>query len=296
VAELTSIAHLSDKEPVSKRLLGHASLITRIDSFLEDLNVDPLARIPVTFDIGGDRRTGIFHASTVGSSSGKSLDGKYVIGCSRQLYYDYTSAPAEGSWEPRMRRLLDTGSAIHAQIQAYIGIIASRSEGTETFVPEADIDPDENPVAQQMDLSGHADGIYQVISTPDRVRFGVEIKTINDAGYGKTTSPHQEHLTQGTIYQKCLDLPLMVFLYYNKNDSSIAEFIQVFDERRWKAIEDKLNMVRDLALLDTLPEREDGWHCSNCKYKAVCNPPRRGRGANSKTVSTFRSQKRSINA
>jgi len=291
VAELTKIEHLSNKFP--KRLLGLASVITRIDSFLEDLNVEPLAKLPVHFDLGGGRRKDIFHASTVGSATGKSLCGKYSMGCGRQLYYDYIGAPSEGSWEPRMRRLLDTGSAIHAQLQAYLEIIAANSEGSESFTPEADINPDKNLIAQQMDLSGHTDGIYQVTLTPDKVRFGIEIKTINEAGYQKTSGPHQEHLTQGTIYQKCLDLPIMVFIYYNKNDSSLAEFVHVFDERRWEAIVKKLNMVRECAFKESPPEQESGWHCSNCKYKGVCKPPRRGRGStNSKTVATFRTQKR----
>lgn len=292
MAELTKIEHLSGKFP--KRLLNLATVITRIDSFLEDLNVEPLDTLTVQFDLGGHRRTGIFHSSTVGSFSGKSLCGKYSMGCARQLYYDYTGAPAEGAWDPRMRKLLDTGSAIHAQLQAYLEIIAAKSEGTETFTPEADIDPDKNPIADQMDLSGHADGIYSVTLTPDKVRFGLEIKTINEAGYQKTSGPHQEHVTQGTIYQKCLNLPLMVFLYYNKNDSSVAEFVQVFDERRWAAIVEKLDMVRECAFKEAPPEQEAGWHCNNCKYKGICKPPRRGRGStNAKTAATFRSQKRS---
>lgn len=292
MAELTKIEHLSKDYP--KRMLSQVSLIARIDSFLEDLNIEPMDTMLVKCDLGGKRRTGIFHASTVGSSGGKSLCGKYSMGCARQLYYDYTGAPAEGAWEPRMRRLLDTGSVIHAQLQAYLEVIAAKSGGTETFTPEADINPDKNPTAQQMDLSGHTDGIYQITTTPDRIRFGIEIKTINDAGYQKTSGPHQEHITQGTIYQKCLDLPLMVFFYYNKNDSSIAEFIQVFDERRWEAIVKKLDMVRDHAFKEVMPEQEAGWHCSSCKYKAICRPPRTGRGAtNSKTVATFRSQNRS---
>lgn len=292
MAELTKIKHLTKTFP--KRLLGVASLITRIDSFLEDLNVEPLSTLPVHTDLGGKRRTGVFHSSTVGSTSGKSLCGKYSMGCGRQMYYDYTGAPSEGSWEPRMRRLLDTGSVIHAQLQAYMEVIAARSEGSETFTPEADIDPENNPVAQLLDLSGHADGIYRITSTPDQVRFGVEIKTINDAGYQKTSGPHQEHLTQGTIYQKCLDLPLMVYFYYNKNDSSVAEFIHIFDELRWAAIVKKINMVREHAYKDVPPEQETGWHCSNCKYRGICKPPRRGRGgSNAKTAAVFRTQKRS---
>lgn len=293
MAELTSIKHLSGKYP--KRLLGMASVITRIDSFLEDLNVEPIKSLPVKFDLGCGRRTGIFHASTVGSSSGKSLCGKYSMGCGRQMYYDYTCAPSEQAWDPRMRKLLDTGSAIHAQLQGYLEVIAANSDGSEEFIPEADIDPEKNPVAQQMDLSGHADGEYSVIAGVDKIRFGLEIKTINEAGYQKTKSPHPEHLMQGTIYQKCLDLPLIVFLYYNKNDSSVAEFVHVFEEQRWEAIVKKINMVREHALREVPPEQETGWHCSNCKYKTICKPPRRGRGAhNAKTAATFRAQKRGI--
>lgn len=292
MAEVTTIAHLKEEYP--RRLLGLTTVINRIDAFLEDLNVTPIKSLPVEFNLGGTRRTEVFHASTVGSASGKSLCGKYKMGCGRQMYYDYIGAPAEGAWEPRMRKLLDTGSAIHGQLQGYLEVIAANSDGTEEFTPEADIDPEVNPIAQLFDLSGHTDGIYFILSGPDKVRFGLEIKTINDAGYQKTGSPHQEHLTQGTIYQKCLDLPFMVFLYYNKNDSSVAEFIHIYDEARWVAIEKKINMVREHAYREVPPEQEGGWHCNNCKYKAICKPPRRGRGGqNAKTASTFRSQKRS---
>ena len=84
----------------------------------------------------------------------------------------------------------------------------------------------------------------------------------------------------------------MVFLYYNKNDSSVAEFVHVFDERRWDAIVKKLDMVRDHAFREVPPDQEAGWHCSNCKYKGICKPPRRGKASNAKTAATFRSRKR----
>lgn len=291
MAELTKIEHLSGKFP--QRLLALASVIGRIDSFLEDQNVEPLSTLPVSFDLGVNRRTSIFHASSIGHSSGKSLCGKYPLGCSRMLFYDYTGAPAEGAWDPRMRKLLDTGSAIHAQLQGYLEVIAANSDGAESFTPEAEIDPNENEVGQKMDTSGHTDGIYTVVVPGDKVRFGIEIKTINEAGYQKTRGPHPEHIMQGTIYQKCLDLPLMVFLYYNKNDSSVAEFVHVFDPERWDAIVRKLNKVRECAFLDAPPEQETGWHCSNCKYKVICNPPSRRGARSAKSASAFRTQKRS---
>ena len=97
-------------------------------------------------------------------------------------------------------------------------------------------------------------------------------------------------LFQATNYLKCLDIPVMLFLYYNKNDSSMAEFLYEFDPRRWAAIEKKLNKVRECAFREIEPEQEAGWHCSNCKYKGTCKPPRRGRGTTRTTA--FNKQRR----
>jgi CRISPR/Cas system-associated exonuclease Cas4 (RecB family) len=290
VAELTKIEHLAG---YPKRLLSLATVLPRIESFLEDLNVDPLAKLNIEFDLGGKRRTEIFHASTIGTISGKSLCGKYTMGCARVLYYDVTGAPSEGAIDPRLRRIFDTGSAVHAQLQGYLEVIAEQSDGEYIFEPEVDINPQSNEVADMLNISGHTDGDNIVTTKKDKVRFLLEIKTINDAGYKKTKGPHPEHLIQGTVYQKCLDVPLIVFLYYNKNDSSMAEFVVEYDERRWQAVVDKLDMVMEHAMEERPPVRETGWHCSNCKYKGICKPPKRGRGPSARTVSAFRSKKES---
>lgn len=292
--ELLTIKDLEKLTPsIVKKLLPQASVVSRIHSFLEDLNVEPIKHLVATFDLGQDRRKNVFHSSTVGGASGKSLDGQYSMGCGRLLYYDLVGEESEGAWEPRMRALLDTGSAVHAQLQAYLQEVAKRSGGTETFEPEAGIDPDNNEVADFLDISGHTDGIYTVTVPGLTIRFGIEIKTINDAGYKKTSGPHPEHITQGTIYQKCLDLPVMVFVYYNKNDSSMAEYAQVFDKRLWEAVVKKLEYVREHAYKLEPPERENGWHCSNCKYRKVCTPPRRTRGPEARVTSAFRKRKES---
>lgn len=279
MSKLTKIEHLKD---YPKRLLKLVSVASRIEAFLEDMNIDPAA-LHSEFDLGSiGRRTEIFHASTIGSQGGKSLCGRYPMGCGRELYYGLVGAESEGAWEPRIRRILDTGTAVHSQLQAYLSEIAVRSEGEFSFEPEVDCNPNANEIADMMDLSGHTDGDIRVVAGEDEVRFLLEIKTINDAGYKKTSSPHAEHIMQGTIYQKCLDAPLIVFLYYNKNDSSMAEFIQPFDEHRWQAIEDKLNMVRECAMKDEIPDREVSFQCSRCKYKLVCKPPRRQRARNTR--------------
>jgi CRISPR/Cas system-associated exonuclease Cas4 (RecB family) len=262
-----------------QKIRAELSLKARIESLLEDMNVDDV-KIHAEFDIGsGGRRTGVLHASHLGNKEGKSLCGKYAMGCGRALYYSLINAPSTDRWEPRVRRILDTGTAVHAQLQGYLQKAADLSDGTETFTPEADIDPDKNKIAYPLYISGHTDGIYTIDNDKFSLRFGVEIKTINDNGYKATNSPHSEHKVQGTIYQKCLDMPVMVFLYYNKNDSSIAEYAHFYDPDIWTAIEDKVNHVIDHYEWREEPERESGWACSTCKYKGVCKPPLRRAGS-----------------
>jgi len=269
--DLTKIEHL---EHVSKELLRHASVADRIDAYLEDMNSVSVT-IPVEFTLGNaGRPKGVFSASMVGSLSGKSLCSKFPMGCARQLYYAYLGTKSEGAWEPRMRRRLDEGTAVHALLQSYLSCFAKEHEDTEQFEYETRISPDENDVADQYDLSGHVDGVYLVHTPKGSVRFGVEFKTINDGGFKATSGPHAEHLIQGTIYQKCLDLPLMVFLYWNVNDGAVAEYVQQFDPIRWDSIVDKVNMVRECALKNEEPDREVSFSCRNCQFKGTCKPPR----------------------
>lgn len=275
---MASLVTIADLQDFPKALLQLCSVKDRIEKFLEDINVDPV-KLHGEFDMGSlGRRNNIFHASMIGSNSGKSVCGKYPMGCGRELYYSFIGANKEGAWQPRVRRILDTGTAVHTQLQTYLEEI-SRQDSTFNFSPEVDVNPDANDVADMMDISGHTDGECHSKEGEDEVRFLLEIKTINDAGYKKLSSPHPEHLVQGTIYQACMDCPVIVFLYYNKNDSSMAEYIHLYDHDRWIAITRKLNMVRDTAMNDEVPDRELSYQCSRCGYQKTCKPPRRGKSA-----------------
>lgn len=275
---MPTLRSIEDLKTAPKRLFQKLSLLDRIESVLEDLNLGKAER-PVfpALELSlnhGDRRVGVFHASSVGGQSGKSLCGRWPMGCARELYYSLRGDPTSYSREPRNQRILDTGSAIHLQLQTYLLAAAKSSGGTEIFTMEVDIDPAENKIADEFDLSGHTDGIYEVDDGTDQIRVGVEIKTINDAGYKGLNSPHKEHQVQATIYQKCLDLPVMIFLYYNKNDSSMAEFQLVYDAAIWEAVERKLDHVREAIFDKRTPEQEVSRSCMYCNYKTLCNPPR----------------------
>ena len=130
------------KNPRHIKALKEVTVIPRIEALLQDMNEDPFS-MTGEIEIGDkERRKGVFSASSVGLSNGRSLCGKYVMGCGRYLYYDYTGVKGEKQFEPRFRRILDTGTAIHTQLQLYMAECASRDG--EKFTSEVDGDPEKN--------------------------------------------------------------------------------------------------------------------------------------------------------
>lgn len=264
--------------PANMEAITEVTLIPRIDALLEDMNTETLS-MKGELEIGDkERRSQVFSASEVGQKNGVSLCGKYKMGCGRYLYYSYLGEKGVKNWEPRIRRVLDTGSAVHVQLQLYILECAKR-EGFKAEV-EVDGDPDKNPWG----LSAHMDAGIHIVNPKYHTRFGVELKSIADDGFKATTRIQDQHLTQCTIYQKLFDLPVILVVYYNKNTSALAEFIHVFDPARWKAIEDKLDMVRMASLTGEPPPYEVSFECNRCKYKLICKPPRKTSSASTRKL------------
>ncbi len=278
-SNLITLESLADlKKEGSKKALSEVTLIPRIEALLEDMNSETIS-MKAELEIGDkERRTQVFSASEVGLKNGRSLCGKYAMGCGRYLYYSYIGEKGSKSWEPRFRRILDTGSAVHVQLQLYILECAKR-EGFEAQI-EVDGDPEKNDLS----LSAHMDAGIRVATPKVRVRFGVELKSIATDGFKSTTHIQDHHKTQCTIYQVLFDLPVMLVVYYNKNDSHMAEFSHVFEEDRWKAIEEKLEMVRMASIIGEPPPHEVSFECNRCKYKEICKPPRKSSTADTRKL------------
>jgi hypothetical protein len=271
---MTKIEHLHDADAKDvRRAMSFSLVIPRIEAHLEDLN---LVKNYVEGKTEGDqRRLGVFSASDIGNKSGRSLCGKYPMGCSRLLYYRYVGEEPLEQIPPRLRRIYDTGTMVHIQLQRYLKAIAEATDGAETFADEVKITPENNRVARNLDIESSTDGLW-VISVQGQfdLRFGLEIKSINDAGFKKLNGPEPYHVVQDHVYMGCMDLPLMTTLYYNKNDSSMAEYPMSFTTEIWDAIVAKIHFVRKRAVDDNPPDREAGYHCRTCRYAHVCKPPK----------------------
>ena len=261
--KMTSIQHLRDADARDvKNVLSYVQIIPKIEAYLEDLNLEK-----------NDRALGVFSASDLGNKTGRSLCGNYSIGCARLLYYRYIEQEPRDKIPPRLRRIFDTGHKVHEQLQNYLHIIAARLDA-ETFVDEAVCNMANSEVADYYDIDSTTDGVWTITAPNLDLRYGLEIKSMKDELFKKLNGAETYHIVQCHVYMACLDLPFMVVLYYNKNDSSMAEFVIEFDDKLWEAITNKINYVRRCAVDEEEPEREIGFHCRTCRYSYVCKPPK----------------------
>jgi len=261
MGSLYRIADLQD--PSHEELLQHVTVLGRLDAYLESLNGP---RTP---------QKGTFVASDLGSRSGKSLCGKYMVGCGRLLYYRAIGVEQRSIINPRLRRIFDTGSAIHGQLDTYFRGMAERTGRVEVFEPEVQIGPGDTEETLEWGIIVRVDGTYIISLDDDRmVRICLEFKSIRSEDFRKLRRPKEEHITQLQVGMGAMDIPVGLLIYYDKDTSNMVEFRVIFSHDHWGAITGKIHMVRRGVVLREAPPREEGFHCKTCKYSWYCLPPK----------------------
>jgi CRISPR/Cas system-associated exonuclease Cas4 (RecB family) len=216
--------------------------------------------------------------------------------CLKFLYYScagYTSHMEE-IIDSRLRMIFDLGHAWHNVVQRY-GQMGAWGD-PKHYRKEVAIDPDAVthdghpilPIAHQFWLRGHVDGIldrYEIPNVPGvgdvAIRIVHEYKTINDGQYKKLTRPKPEHKYQATIYSAVFDIPLVVYLYVNKDNCYLADFPVPFDHTIWNEIVAKCYRVQYYVESNMPPPWEETSavlnpaECENCAFRKLCSPPRR---------------------
>lgn len=211
---------------------------------------------------------------------------KYLVMCCAGFAEQH-----EEQVNPQLRMIFDIGHAWHETIQNY-GLKGAFCE-PQFYRPEVPIDPDQVthdghpalPIAHQYWIRGSADAVIDryEISTPGlgpvALRLIHEYKTINASNYGKLTRPKPEHKKQATIYSAVFDVPLVVYLYTNKDNCQTADFPVPFDNSIWAEIVQKIDKVQSYVNTEQpVPWNETSaqiapTECMNCGLRKVCNPP-----------------------
>lgn len=238
---------------------------------------------------------GYFHASSIGQ-------------CIRKIYYDVSGYKnqAESKINGQSYRTLDSGNAIHDLIQEY-GYQGAFCE-PQYYQAEVPIVPDLKlaeskgyhilPFAEKYNMKSFVDAILWNVEVNVRglgkisVRVGHEYKTIGDKGFSGTekfpglSEPKQEHLWQAHIYMMIFNLPVMTFIYWNKDNENLKEFSIMFTQSIWNEVENKLKRIEEFKQQGTPPPFEEtsarfkqvecvgSGRFSSCKYYGnICQPP-----------------------
>lgn len=212
-----------------------------------------------------NRKTGI-HPSALGTT------------CMLKVYNEAIGLPQNVQHEARVQLIFDLGSAAHNMLQDY----GRAGAWGDRYVPEVSIG--NTPLAKSLMIEGHADAdnILVIDESPDViVEVGIvhEYKTINDNGYENLKNrPMPKHKQQAVIYSACLNRPVVVYLYFNKNNSNIQDFPLPFDNVLWEQMAAKAATVQKAVIEQTPPAADVGYHCKECGYVYQCEPYKLAKG------------------
>ncbi len=206
-----------------------------------------------------------------------------VSSCQRKMVYSMRGEKKTNAPNAHMKRIFSVGHMAHDLFQKEFHKFASASGGRVTFNHEIPIDPFTNAMGGKWEIYSSCDGIFTHWSIPEPneppvpiLRMGLEIKSMNPDEYKTLTTPKPEHVEQAHVYMACLDLPLMWMLYFNKSNFQYTKaegaFLVRFNPALWASLERRFEVAHMHVLNQTLPDRDEGFHCSFCSYQDACGP------------------------
>jgi CRISPR/Cas system-associated exonuclease Cas4 (RecB family) len=191
------------------------------------------------------RRTKVLHPSSF------SYDR-----CDREQAYDLLGEEEDHRIDPKLRRIFDVGHCFHDLIQEQLNVMVPN------FVEETEV------VHEELRIYGHCDG--------EVGEDGIEIKSINDAGWKKTQSPKTEHKRQATMYGAIRKLKRVHYIYANKETGELKVLPTKLDRSLWhKQATRASNIIKTVEAGELPPPIDSDYTCRKCKYAWTCKPQRR---------------------
>jgi CRISPR/Cas system-associated exonuclease Cas4 (RecB family) len=262
---LVTIADLNDPEEAREKIELAKQLSLFYDEYVNTEDDDSHARAP-----------GI-HPSEFSS-------------CMRKVTYNMLDFEKKTSVNKFWRQRFKMGHAIHDMIQKDCQKLAQRTKKFARqlakerhwileFEKEVPISAELQPLAKELGLAGHCDGIFtfrETLHGPAVLRVGIEIKSESKDEFEKLTEPRPYHVDQCHLYMAALDLPLMWFFYFSKgtqnNTNSGAPWLIPFNPDVWTKIEERCREAIELGRKKVLGPREESITCQFCPYAWDCQP------------------------
>jgi hypothetical protein len=211
--------------------------------------------------------------------------------CMRKVYYSYNKVAEDIPFPLENSRIANLGTQIgqmlaDAFIKEGIAIKYRKPDGS-YYIDDNTGLPDYEFRVTSPDL-GVRLGKIDVTCVLDDGLWLTEIKSIHEYGYGQLTGPKPDHTIQGVLYLYLFNLALangeyahipelanfkkangIRFLYYQKNKSTLKEFVITQADDIFRQIVMKIQTVKDFSDKKVLPPKTEDY-CKTCSWNVKC--------------------------
>ena len=185
----------------------------------------------------------------------------YMLGsnCDKLLYLSYNGLLpiGDGESDGRILRIFDNGHSLESRYFAYFVYtnIHRQSEVSAIY----DVPP--------IYISGRTDFVIRLPNNKNDMLL--ELKSINNNGFGKLNGPKSEHLIQLQLYLNILDVTEGIVLYENKDNQKLKEFHIKKDKNIWVDILNRCNKIINMKSVPKPPSVSVHSQYCNCLYYKV---------------------------
>ena len=217
--------------------------------------------------------------------------------CLRKIFYSYNRVLEDFPIPLKVLKICKMGDTIHemlSEVYRDAGILIDYVDEDGNPVPDKH-NPGkfdyEFPIKnEKLESSLKIDGVFNI---ENELWLG-EYKSINEKGFNALTGPKPEHLIQGAFYvhefNRALNENLFPhikelenftkvegirFIYVNKNNSNMKEFIVRDSSEIFKQTLIKMLNVKEFCDKSELPPKTKDW-CSSCNWRIKCKGNSKG--------------------
>lgn len=195
------------------------------------------------------------------------------LSCDRRIWFDTTNTEKRTpkNWRQEMIYLL--GNIIHRALQDFGH---KGAFGTTSYVDEQQVSKEMHERAALYDIEGAADAVatIRIENTPMQKAYNVSImheyKSASGQSFSGTRRAKPDHLKQASTYAWVLNLPLIVFLYVNKETGEMVDFVEPFNPSVWGLVETRIQSLMPFIREGRPPPAFPSADCRECGFRWTC--------------------------
>lgn len=223
---------------------------------------------------------GTFDDAEQSAERSRAIHPSALARCLRQASMEFEGIPRLGSVPPNVARAGRVGKILHGFIQKAFARTAKKMPHVFRYRPEVSL-TSEMPDVARLCLDGSCDAIleyYQPNKDETGItnrRLGHEIKGVGESEFPTISAVREKDLLQASVYQHCLNLEAMWFIYISRRSYEERHIIQRVPDSYWDTMRRRASMVLEHKLTESMPPGSiDGYDCGMCVYEPVCPHPR----------------------